>query len=415
MMDNPTPVDNVAPSFPEKTPSLQPKERPISNSDQRIVIIAGEESGDRYGSELAQQLMHWNSSLKMSGIGGKHMQKAGVELVSDLARFGVTGISEVLRHLWIIKKAFKDIKKHLRETKPQILILIDYPGFNLRLAKFAKTTLGLHIIYYISPQIWAWKANRLETIRRHVDHMAVILPFEKNIYQKAGVPVSFVGHPLIENIPWQRYDQARAETTRKELNLSSAHPLVALLPGSRTHEIKQHLPIMLQAAKYLSQRHPHIHFIIPVAQNLSLNTFAHYLKQKDVLDLSITCVHGDTLALVNACDCVAVASGTASLECALVGKPMCIVYKATYLTYLIATKVINVKYLGLCNLLSQRMIVPELLQYDFNVKELSRVLDLLLENQAVADRMVSHLKAIKTSLSPTQADSSLLELIKNAL
>ncbi|MBA4696359.1 MAG: lipid-A-disaccharide synthase [Legionella sp.] len=380
-----------------------------------IVIIAGEESGDRYGAELATQLMHWNNTLVLSGIGGQHMQAAGVKLVSDLARFGVTGISEIISHLWVIKKAFTAIKKHLITSKPRLLILIDYPGFNLRLAKFAKKALGLHIIYYISPQIWAWKANRLETIRQYVDHMAVILPFEKNIYQKAGVPVSFVGHPLIQNIPWDTYDEARASAVRYRFNLSAHQSLVALLPGSRTNELKQHLPVMLEAAKRLHQKRPDTHFIIPVAKNLSLGALKPYLQDKTIANLPLTIVQEDTLEIVNAADCVAVASGTASLECALLSKPMCIVYKATYLTYIAATKLIKVKYLGLCNLLSGRMIVPELLQYDCNPHELALSLEALLYNKAFARQMTRHLSAIKSSLSPAQSDGSLLNLIKNQL
>ncbi len=153
---------------------------------KHIVIIAGEESGDMHAAALAQQLRVWDDNLTISGIGGRHMQEAGVELLSDLARFGVTGLSEVIRHLRVIKKAFKAIKAHLQAVKPDLLILVDYPGFNLRLAKFAKQKLGIRILYYISPQIWAWKANRIETIRACVDHMAVILPFEKHFISKLG-------------------------------------------------------------------------------------------------------------------------------------------------------------------------------------------------------------------------------------
>ena len=167
---------------------------------KRIVIVAGEESGDLHAASFVRQLKENNPGLHLSGIGGQHMQNAGVHLISDLARFGVTGLSEVIRHLRVIRRAFKDIKAHLIATKPDLLVLVDYPGFNLRLAKFAKHTLGIKVLYYISPQIWAWKAGRIHTIRDCVDQMAVILPFEKNIYEAAGVPVSFVGHPLVSQI-----------------------------------------------------------------------------------------------------------------------------------------------------------------------------------------------------------------------
>ncbi len=167
---------------------------------KHIVIVAGEESGDLHAAAFIRQLKSRHPQLTLSGIGGRHMEEAGVKLISDLARFGVTGLSEVIRHIRVIRKAFNDIKKHLTHHKPDLLVLVDYPGFNLRLAKFAKETLGLRIVYYISPQIWAWKPERINIIRDCIDHMAVILPFEKTLYQNAGVPVSFVGHPLVDTV-----------------------------------------------------------------------------------------------------------------------------------------------------------------------------------------------------------------------
>lgn len=165
---------------------------------KRVVIIAGEESGDVHASVLIRQLKATYPDIEISGIGGQHMQEAGAQIISDLARFGVTGLTAVIRHLNVIRKAFIAIKKHLNQQKPDLLILVDYPGFNLRLAKYAKQKLGLKIVYYISPQIWAWKANRIHLIKKCVDQMAVILPFEKALYEKAQVPVNFVGHPLVE-------------------------------------------------------------------------------------------------------------------------------------------------------------------------------------------------------------------------
>jgi len=167
---------------------------------KRLVIIAGEESGDAHAAHFVRELKTRHDNLDISGIGGQHMQDAGVHLISDLARFGVTGLSEVIQHFFVIKRAFQAIQAHLTATKPDLLILVDYPGFNLRLAKFAKHVLGLRIIYYISPQVWAWKANRIETIRDCIDKMAVILPFEQSLYTREHIPVSFVGHPLTQKI-----------------------------------------------------------------------------------------------------------------------------------------------------------------------------------------------------------------------
>ncbi|MDI9819914.1 MULTISPECIES: lipid-A-disaccharide synthase [unclassified Legionella] len=372
---------------------------------KRIVIIAGEESGDIHAAALVKQLSTWDNNLQISGIGGRHMQEAGVDLISDLARYGVTGLSEVVRHLQVIKKAFKKITSHLKATRPDLLILVDYPGFNLRLAKFAKQELGIRILYYISPQIWAWKANRIRTIKANIDRMAVILPFEKKIYQQAGVPVSFVGHPLVDKV----YDCSNQEELRADLNLPTDKRIVAMLPGSRTHEIEKHLPVLVETAKTLASEHRDLHFVIPIAGSLSLESVKSYFNNTH---LPISFISGKATQIVACSDCVVVASGTASLECALQQKPMCIIYKSSLLTYIAATKVIKVKYLGLCNLLKNEMIVPELLQYDCNAKELSRILNELLTDPNTIERMTQRLKQLTSSLSSEEADCTLVDLVK---
>ncbi|WED44192.1 lipid-A-disaccharide synthase [Legionella cardiaca] len=377
-------------------------------SNKKIVIIAGEESGDKHAANLVHQLLAENPNLEISGIGGRHMQEAGVHLISDLARFGVTGLTEVVRHLKVIKKAFNAIKLHLQATKPDLLILVDYPGFNLRLAKFAKQELGIRILYYISPQIWAWKPNRIETIRANIDRMAVILPFERDIYQKAGVPVSFVGHPLVEKIS----PCLDAEKTRTNLGLPTNKRLIAMLPGSRNNEIEKHLPVLIKTAKILSQEHENLHFVLPIAGSLKPEFVTSYFNNSN---LQISFILGKATDVVACSDCVVVASGTASLECALLEKPMCIIYKASLLSYIAATKVIRVKYLGLCNLLKNEMVVPELLQYDCNARELSRMLTQLLTDNDTINRMITRLKQLKHSLSGPQADCSLSELVKQEL
>ncbi|KTD18502.1 lipid-A-disaccharide synthase [Legionella lansingensis] len=373
-------------------------------SNKHIVIVAGEESGDRHAAHLVHQLHAKNSNLAISGVGGRHMEEAGVHLVSDLARFGVTGLFEVLRHLRMIKKAFQAIKLHIQNTKPDLLILVDCPGFNLPLAKFAKQKLGIRILYYISPQIWAWKANRLETIRANIDRMAVILPFEKDIYQKAGIPVSFVGHPLVERIQFC----TNVKAARQNLNLPTTKRLVAMLPGSRIHEIEKHMPVLVKTTQILSQQYNDLHFVIPIAANLKPELVKAYFKKSRV---GISFIPGKATDVVACSDCVVVASGTASLECALLEKPMCIIYKGSWLSYVAAMKVIKVKYLGLCNLLKNQMVVPELLQYDCNAKELSRMLNELLTNEHVVNRMINRLKQLKFSLSSEEADCTLSDLV----
>jgi len=376
---------------------------------KRIVIIAGEESGDLHAARIVDELKLNHPQWHFSGIGGRHMENAGVHLISNLAQFGVTGISEVLRHFLVIRRAFKDIQAHLKAYKPDLLILVDYPGFNLRLATFAKKELGIRTLYYISPQIWAWKAGRINTIRDCIDHMAVILPFEKKLYQDGGVPVSFVGHPLVEH---QITEPFHLIDTRKKLGLPENKRLIAMLPGSRLHEIERHMPVLKSSAELLCQQFSDLHFVIPVAGTIDPLLIDAYFKDSPV---PYTLTHGKAIEAVSCCDCAVVASGTASLECALLEKPMCIIYKASVITYMAALKFMKVKYLGLCNLLQNEMIVPELLQYDCNPTEMTRMVTSLLETPDVIERMQTRLAQLKLSLSSHNADCSILDLIESEI
>ncbi|MDP3705084.1 MAG: lipid-A-disaccharide synthase [Legionellaceae bacterium] len=375
---------------------------------KRIVIIAGEESGDVHAASFVRELKERNPNLEISGIGGQHMHDAGVTLISDLARFGVTGLSEVIRHARVIRRAFQDIKAHLQTHKPDLLVLVDYPGFNLRLAKFAKRRLGIRVLYYISPQIWAWKANRIHTIRAYVDKMAVILPFEKKLYEQAGVPVSFVGHPLVDKIP---VDQD-IPTLKSKLDLPQNKRLIAILPGSRTNEIEHLMPVLRDTAIKLMNEHADLHFVIPVARTINPAVIQSYLSNTV---LPYTLIKEQAVETIYCSDFAIVASGTASLECALLIKPMCIIYKGSWLSYLAACKLIRVKFLGLCNLLQNQMIVPELLQYDCNPLEISRAITDLMTNPDVSNRMIRRLQHLKNTLSIQQADFTISSLIEHEL
>jgi lipid-A-disaccharide synthase len=374
---------------------------------KRIVVVAGEESGDMHAASFVRQLKAEDPSYEFLGIGGRHMQEAGVNLISDLARVGVTGLTEVLRHARTIRKAFVAIKALLRQSKPDLLILVDYPGFNLRLAKAAKK-LNIRILYYISPQIWAWKPKRIEIIRACVDRMAVILPFEKAIYQKAGIPVSFVGHPLTKKIR-PCIDIAKA---RAQLALPEDKRIIALLPGSRINEIQRHMPVFLATAENLNRQIKGLHFVIPIAGTLDPSLIKDFFKSSTI---KISFILGKAAEIVALSDCAVVASGTASLESALLEIPMCIVYKGSLLSYIVAMQVLRVKYFGLCNLLQNEMVVPELLQYDCNPHELTRSLTALLNDKPTIHRMQKRLKTIKNSLSSEQADCTIEELIKTEL
>lgn len=375
---------------------------------KHIVIVTGEESGDLHAAAFVRQLKINHPQIKLTGIGGRHLENAGVELVGDLAQFGVTGITEVIRNIRVLRNVYIDIKAHITASKPDLLILVDCPGFNLPLAKFAKKTLNIKILYYISPQIWAWKPGRIKTIRACVDQMAVIFPFEKPLYENAGVPVAFVGHPLVDKIiPCENVAAAR-----KKLGLPENKRIIAMLPGSRAHEIERHMPVLKESAERLCQQFNDLHFVIPVAGTLKSSLIDDYIKQTNI---PYSLIQGQSVQTAGCSDYVIVASGTASLECALLEKPMCIIYKASVLTYMAAFKFIRVKYLGLCNLLQNKMIVPELLQYDCNPIELTRMITELLTDKDVSIRMQNRLHQLKLSLSSQQADCTIGSLIDNLL
>lgn len=375
---------------------------------KKIVIVAGEESGDIHAAALIQQLKIRFSNIEISGIGGKHMQNAGATLVYDLARYGVTGVTEVIRFLRILRKAFLAIKAHLRTQKPDLLILVDYPGFNLRLAKYAKRKLGIKIIYYISPQIWAWKGNRIHLIKECVDKMAVIFPFEKIIYEKANVPVRFVGHPLVEKIP----SKANLFAAREKLHLPPHKMVIALLPGSRNNEIEKHMPILQETAVLLNKQLANLHFVLPIAETINAEKIKAYFANQNV---PLTYSQGNAIDCMTAADFVIVASGTASLECALLEKPMCIIYKSSLLTYIAAMRLVKVKFLGLCNLLANKMVVPEFLQYDCNAIELTQYILNFHNDLSQPHKMITDLSSIKESLSANKADCSLFDLIETEL
>jgi lipid-A-disaccharide synthase len=375
---------------------------------KHIVLVAGEASGDLHAAKLVLDLQNQTpDDYQFSAIGGQHLADAGAFIIHDLAQYGVTGATEVIRHARQIHTAFKKIKAYLRQHPADLLILVDYPGFNLRLAKFAKSELKIRVLYYISPQIWAWKAKRIETIRRYVDHMAVILPFEKAIYDQASIPCTFVGHPLLNNLP-----QCTQEAARTQLMLPQNKRIVALLPGSRQHEVQKLFPLLIQSAQALMQQFSDLHFVVPVASTLSQTFLSSFLPK---VNLPLTFITGQTPLSIQASDVVAVASGTAALECALLLRPMCIIYKSALLSYLIGIRLIRVKYFGLCNLIAKKMIVPELLQADCKAAHITEVVSTYLLSSAARNQAIAELAKVKQTLMQSEVQNELSDLVRSEL
>lgn len=333
----------------------------------KYYVIAGEASGDLHGSNLIKQLKTKDAQAIFRCWGGDKMNAQGVTLVKHIRDLAFMGFVEVISNLTTILKNIKYCKEDLLFFKPDVIILIDYPGFNLRIAEFAKQK-GIKVVYYISPQVWAWKQSRVKQIKAHVDCMIVILPFEKDFYKKFNFPVFYSGHPLLDAIE----DVQESSNTWLEfmhVNQLPDKPVIALLPGSRKQEISTMLPIMLQAEKHFSQ----YQFIIAAAPSVSGEFYKSVIKNSNV-----KLIYDQTYQLLQHAKAALVTSGTATLETALFNVPEVVCYKGNNISYQIARKLIKVKYISLVNLIMDKEIVKELIQSDLNeaqiIEQLSRLL-----------------------------------------
>lgn len=358
---------------------------------QKIFIIAGEASGDLHGADLANKLKTQHPDIQLFGMGGKLMQQAGVNIFIDIKETAFVGLFDILKNLPKIFALFKKIKAAIYAERPDLIILIDYPAFNLRLAKIARKA-GIKVLYYISPQIWAWHANRIKTIKRYVDHMAVILPFEVEIYKKAQIPVTFVGHPLLKIVkPSISIDEAK-----KSLGLPPNRTIIGLMPGSRKSEISYLLPIMLKAAELLQDRYPNIQFLLPLASSLDEKDLALHLT--DTLLLPIHIIKEDHYDAMQTCDAIIAASGTATLEVTILGIPLVVIYKTSPIEASLGRRLMKIPYLGLCNVIANNKIVQEFLQEEAKPDAIAQEISKILDNGAYRSKIISDMSLVKQAL-----------------
>ena len=354
------------------------------------MIVAGEASGDLHGSRLVNALLKMDPDIHVYGIGGEKMKEEGVTTIFNASELAVVGIVEVLTHFRIILAAFQKLKQLIREEPPDLLILIDYPDFNLRLARTARKK-GVPILYYISPQVWAWRKDRVKQIARLVNRMAVVFPFEVPIYQKEKVPVEFVGHPLLDVVKVH----LSPKEARKRFGLEPAAVTIGLLPGSRKGEMQRILPPLLDAAKILKEKLSAVQFILPLASGLNEKEVQGMIEERG---LTVRVAHGEIYEVINACSLAIVASGTATLETAIVGTPMVIVYRVSFLTYLIGRMMIGVKNIGMVNIVAGKEICPELIQGAANPQRIAQEAMKLVQAPAVCQRMKEELRGIREKL-----------------
>jgi lipid-A-disaccharide synthase len=322
------------------------------------MIVAGEASGDLHGAGLVRAMREMRSDLHFSGMGGIELERAGVALLYDAARIAVVGAFEVLSHLGDILAARRMLIERMRSHRPALLILIDYPDFNLLLARQARK-IGVPVMYYISPQIWAWRKRRVHAIARLTDRVAVILPFEQAFYARYGYAVDFVGHPLLDSV-CPRKSKAQF---RQELDIDPDRRLIGLLPGSRRKEITALLPDFLAAATLLAKRQPNLTFLVPQAPTVDRELLDAQGLGEAQQRLDIRVIAEDRYSMMAACDAAVAASGTALLELAILGVPTVATYRVTPLTYALGHLLIRgLRFFSLVNLIAERKIIPELLQ-----------------------------------------------------
>lgn len=368
-----------------------------------LLIIAGEPSGDMHAAKLVHELLNSQPNLHISAMGGEQLAAAGAKIIVDCKELAVVGAIEVLKVWKQIRHAFQQMKKTILEQKPKIVILVDYPGFNLRMAKFAKQH-NCQVIYYISPQVWAWNQRRAYKLKQWVDVMAVIFPFEVQFFEKFNVNAQFVGHPLAEK-PLCALSPTDA---KKQLNLSHENPVIALIPGSRQSEVHSLLPALLDAATLLYSKNSSLQFILPKANSIDSNWLNEQLA---TCSTPIKVTTENRYTTMQACDIAIAASGTVTLELALLEKPMIIIYRTNPITFWLGKKVIKLKFLGLPNIIAEKSIVPELLQSEMTAENIAKHTQELLSNSTLYEAQKNGLSQIHHHLKDDETKISLSNLI----
>jgi lipid-A-disaccharide synthase len=368
---------------------------------KQIMLVVGEASGDVHGAHLVEAVRQRDTTVKFFGVAGEQLQRTEFDALFSVAQLTGMGLVELVGNLGNLWRAFRLLKRALRERHPDLLILIDFPEFNLRLARLAKS-LGIPVLYYISPQIWAWRQGRVKQIARWVDHMAVVFPFEAEFYARHGVKVTFVGHPLLEIV----HANLSREAVFAKIGLDPAKPAIALLPGSRRGEVDFHLPVMRAAAAHLSAAR-HVQFFCVRASTIDRGKVEAALQHPA---LRIPIVEADRYEALHAADLVWTASGTATLETALLGRPMIVVYRMSWLTYWLARLLVRVEHIGMVNLIAGEKLAPELIQDDVNPARLVAETDALLDNPELRRSIVDKLAKLRERLGSPGATGRVADI-----
>ena len=370
---------------------------------KRILIVAGEASGDLHASNLVKAIKDIYPQVEFFGLGGKRLKEQGVNLYFDIVELAVVGFFEVLKNLKKFKEIFRGLLTEVDRTKPDLAILVDYPGFNLRLASELKKR-DIPIVYYISPQVWAWGKNRVKTIKKVVDYMIVVFKFEEELYKKYNIPVSFVGHPLLDIVK----PKISKEELFNKLGLNSSNLTFALLPGSRSKEVKTLLPIMLDTAKLIYKKIPHSQFLILKTSTVKEEIFNALLSRYQLPIYMLSEMTYDGLA---ASDFAIVASGTATLETAILGIPMVILYKVSFPTWAYLKTIIKIPYIGLVNVVKQEKFIEEFIQYNAKPKRIADYILKTLQDKQKLNKIKQGLSSVTSILGEKGASLKAARII----
>lgn len=355
-----------------------------------IAFSAGETSGDQHAANMFLELKKYRPEIKGIGMGGASMEQAGIEIRYDSSGIGVIGVIEVLKHYAEIHRALKTMQNMLLRERPDLLVCVDYKEFNFKLARFAKQN-GIKVLFYVSPQVWAWRPGRVKQYGAVIDMMAVIFPFEVPFYEAENVPVRYVGHPSVDKV----HPQHSKEDALRIFGLSKSKPVVGLFPGSRINEIERMLPVMLDAAGKLQNKFPGIHFLLPKADSIPDKLIDEHLKSARLM---ITVIKKKPYDVIQCCDAIMATSGTASLEIALLGVPMVIAYKLAPLTYWLGKWLVKIPYIGLPNIILGKAAVKELIQHEASVENLSAEISKILKDTNYAEKIREDLRQVKALL-----------------
>jgi len=373
-----------------------------------VLISAGEASGDLHAAKLVKALVKIKPQINVTAMGGEKLRDAGAKIIVDCSEIAVIGIFEVLANYKKIKSALDKMREQIRNNPPDLLILVDYQEFNLKLAKTAKEN-AVKVLFYISPQVWAWRPHRVYKIGRFIDMMAVLFPFEEKFYKDAKVPVTFVGHPLLDEVkPGKSKEQVL-----NEYDLSPDQQIIGLFPGSRLGEIKRILPLQLESAEILQAGKKKLQFILPAASTLTKADFTPWLDQYK--KLGVKTVQGRVYDVAQVCDAIITASGTATLEIALMGTPNVIVYKVSLFTYWIAKYMVTIDKIGLANIAAEKNIVKEFIQSEAKPDLIAEEMQRILDDKDYREKMVRELKQVKDKLGQKGGADNIAQLAYDML